>query len=338
MKPDTELIVMTVLYAITMLVAFAGNGFLIYIVWKKPEVRSVTSFIFVNMAIADLLLTLVVMPWSIAFIYTDGLWMIPGVFGKVMCKGVVYTIYVNLSASILCLTFIAIDRYYAIVHPLRRHLWFRKPKLTVPFIWIWSLVSMSIFLVIQTAEDYNNSSYCMLSVYFLGDPDMTLRGIYLLLFVVNYVIPLAVISCLYTITAWNLWFHVAPGVNTLRGNRAQLETSKRRVIRMLIIVTCAFALCWLPPQVVHMMMVIHASKAHLHIQPIVSFVCFWFGHANSAVNPWLYIFLSTKINMAFIRIVSRKSSRLPSSLTVKRPDAVLPPEDDHEAIQKESRV
>ena len=210
MKPDTEWIVLTVLYAITMLVAFAGNGFLIYIVWKKPEVRSLTSFIFVNMAIADLLVTLVVMPWSISLIYTDGLWMIPGVFGKVMCKGVVYTIYVKLSASILCLTFMAIDRYYAIVHPLRRHLWFRKPKLTVPFIWIWSLVSMSIFPVIQTMEGYNNSSYCMLSVYILGDPDRALRGIYLLLFVVNYVIPLVVISCLYTITAWNLWFHVAP--------------------------------------------------------------------------------------------------------------------------------
>ncbi|CAH3166255.1 unnamed protein product [Pocillopora meandrina] len=336
MKPETEWIVIIVLYAITMLVAFAGNGFLIYIVWKKPEVRSLTSFIFVNMAIADLLVTLVVMPWSISFICKDGVWMIPGVFGKVMCKGVIYTIYVNFSASILCLTFMAIDRYYAIVHPLRRHLWSRKPKLTVPFIWIWSLVSMSIFPVTQTMEDYNNSSYCTLSVYILGDPDRALRGIYLLLFVVNYLIPLAIISCLYTITAWNLWFHVAPGVNILRGNRAQLETSKRRVIRMLIIVTCAFALCWLPPQVVHMMQIIHASKAYLYIQPIVSFVCFWFGHANSAVNPWLYIFLSTKINTAFPRIVSRKSSRLPSSLTVKRSDAVLPSED--EAIQKESRV
>ncbi|CAH3150257.1 unnamed protein product [Pocillopora meandrina] len=336
MKPDAEWIVITVLYAITMLVAFAGNSLLIYIVWKKPEVRSLTSFMFVNMAIADLLVTLVVMPWSISIIYTDGLWMVPGVFGKVMCKGVVYIAYVTLTASILCLTFIAINRYYTIVHPLSRHLWFRKPKLTVPFIWIGSLVSMSIFLVIQTVEDYNNSSYCMLSVYILGDPDRALRGIYLLLFVVNYLIPLVVMSCLYTITAWNLWFNVAPGVNTLRGDRAQLETSKRRVVRMLIIVTCAFALCWLPPQVVHMMQIIHASKAYLHIQPIVSFVCFWFGHANSAVNPWLYIFLSTKIHTAFTRIVSRKSRPLPSSLTIKTSDDVLPPED--EAIQMESTM
>ena len=117
MKRNTEWIVMTVIYAITMLVAFAGNSFLIYIVWKKPEVRSLTSFIFVNMAIADLLVTVVVMPWSISAMYTDGLWMIPGVFGKVMCKGAVYTAFVTITASVLCLTFMAIDRYYAIVHP-----------------------------------------------------------------------------------------------------------------------------------------------------------------------------------------------------------------------------
>ena len=171
------------------------------------------------MAIADLLVTLVVMPWSISAIYTDGLWMIPGLFGKVMCKGVVYIAYVTITASVLCLIFMAIDRYYAIVHPLRRHLWFRKPKLTVPFIWIGSLVSMSIFLVIQTVEDYNNSSYCMLSVYILGDPDRALRGIYLLLFVVIYLIPLVVISFLYTITAWNLWFHVANYLISAREKR-----------------------------------------------------------------------------------------------------------------------
>ena len=120
---EYEVIILTVLYAITMLVAFAGNGFLIYIVWKKPEVRSLTSFMFVNMAIADLLVALIVMPWSIAHIYTDGLWKIPGVFGEVMCKFVVYTAYATLTASILCLTFMAIDRYYAIVHPHRRYLW-----------------------------------------------------------------------------------------------------------------------------------------------------------------------------------------------------------------------
>ncbi|XP_022795911.1 RYamide receptor-like [Stylophora pistillata] len=330
---ETEVGILTVLYAIAMLVAFAGNGFLIYIVWKKPEVRSLTSFMFVNMAIADLLVTLVVMPWSITQLCADGLWMIPGIFGKITCKFIVYTGFVTITASILCLTFMSVDRYYAIVHPFRRHLWFRKPKLTVPFIWILSLASMSIFPVVQTVEDHN--SECMLSVYVLGDPYRALRGIYLFLVVVNYLIPLSVISVIYTITARRLWFHVAPGVEHLAGIREQLETSKRRVVKMLIIVTCAFALCWLPAQVVHMKYVMQKWNIHITPQPIVEFVCFWFGHANSAINPWLYIFLSTKINTAFTRIFRRKSSRSPLSLCVKPSNTVLP---EDQAAHEESTL
>ena len=155
---------------------------------------------FVNMAIADLLVAIIVMPWSIAHIYTYGLWMIPGVFGEVMCKFVVYTAYATLTASILCLTFMAIDRYYAIVHPLRRYLWFRKPKLTVPFIWIFSLASMSIFPAIQTVEETNEHPKCSMSVYILGDPQKAMRGIFLYLVVLNYLIPLSVIAFLYAIT------------------------------------------------------------------------------------------------------------------------------------------
>ncbi|XP_022810150.1 D(3) dopamine receptor-like [Stylophora pistillata] len=329
---EIEGIILTVLYAITMLGTFAGNGLLIYIVWKKPEVRSLTSFMFVNMAIADLLVALIVMPWSIAHVYTDGLWMIPGVFGEVMCKGVVYIAYATLTASILCLTVMAVDRYYAIVHPLRRYLWFRKPILTVPFIWIFSLASMSLFPAVQTVEDHN--SQCMLSVYVLGDPDEAIRGIYLYLVVLNYLIPLSVISFLYTITARRLWFHVAPGNQHLTGNRQQLETSKRRVVRMLIIVTCAFSFCWLPAHVVHMIIVMKAWNVKVTLQPIVMFVCFWFGHANSAINPWLYISLSTKINTAFVRMVTRKRSQSPSSLSVQTSHVLLQLENG--AVQEKS--
>ncbi|XP_022797121.1 prolactin-releasing peptide receptor-like [Stylophora pistillata] len=239
--------------------------------------------------------------------------MIHGVFGDVMCKGVVYTVFVSVTASILCLTLMAIDRYYAIVHPLRRHLWFRKYKITVPLIWIWSLASMAIFLPTQHLEEHN--SQCMLSVYILGDPDKAIQGIFLYLVLIHYLIPLIVISSLHAIAAWKLWFHVVPGnENSIRN---QQETSKKRVVRMLIIVTFAFALCWLPAHVVHVIIVMEAWNIEVTLWPIVTFLCFWFGHANSAINPWLYIFLSSKINTEFKRIVYRKRGRSPTSLCVK---------------------
>ena len=290
------------MYAITMLIAFMGNMFLIYIVWKKPEVRSLTSFMFVNMAVADLLVTLIVMPVSIAHFNTDGKWLIPGVFGEITCRAFPYFAYATLTASILCLTCMAIDRYYAIVHPFRRHIWFRKPKLIVPVIWILSLASMSFSPVIQTMND--KTSICGLALYVLGDEVKAIRGVFLYYLVLNYLLPLSVISILYTITARKLWLHNLPGDRHLADNREQQEITKRRVVRMLIIVVTVFALCWLPGQVFHLIIAITAGN--LVMPQIVMNLCFWFGHANSAINPWLYIFLSSKIKAAFARMVSGK--------------------------------
>jgi len=59
----------SILYLITIIVALAGNALLIYIVWKKLGKRNVTSFLFVNMAVADLLIAVFQMPISIAMFY-----------------------------------------------------------------------------------------------------------------------------------------------------------------------------------------------------------------------------------------------------------------------------
>ena len=59
----------SMVYATTMIVALGGNTLLIYLVWKKPETRNLTSFLFVNMAVADLLIAVFQMPISIAMFY-----------------------------------------------------------------------------------------------------------------------------------------------------------------------------------------------------------------------------------------------------------------------------
>ena len=70
---NAQVSTVTVLYAFTMLAAIVGNSLLVYIVWKKPEVRSLTSSMFVNMAIADLLhsnmfvaVVAIVLTWTVS--------------------------------------------------------------------------------------------------------------------------------------------------------------------------------------------------------------------------------------------------------------------------------
>ena len=299
-----ENIIFTAIYIITMLVSLVGNIFLLYIVWKKPDVRSLTSFMFVNMAVADLLVTLVVIPYTISDFYTQGVWPMTGLIGQITCKTVIYIAFFTISASILCLTFMAVDRFYAVVYPFRRLLWFRRPKVLTPVVWLLSMAFMSmvpLFVVLQS--DPENSNYkCVASFTIFGDQSRAIRGVFTYFFVINYLLPVSVISVLYTITARKLWFHEAPGDN-LNQNRQRQQQTKRKVIRMLIIVFTAFALCWLPGQAFQLYLVVTEWAKD---SPIVQAACNWFGYNNSAINPWLYITLNRRMYKAFSRMTGNK--------------------------------
>ena len=298
-------ITFTVLYAITMMVSLSGNILLIYIVWKKPESRSLTSFMFVNNAVADLLVTLVVIPYTVSDFYMVGVWPLTGIMGEITCKAVLYVAFFTITTSILCLAFMAVDRFYAVVYPFRRLLWFRKPKVLTPVVWLLSMAFMSIVPVFVVLQWYpENSKYmCVINFAILGDKSRAIRGVYIYFFVINYLLPVSVISVLYTITARKLWFHQAPGDGLIQNDQRRHQT-KRRVVRMLIIVFTAFALCWLPGQVFQLYLAITEWSKDL---PIVQTACNWFGHSNSAINPWLYISLNRKINRQFMSMMSKRS-------------------------------
>ena len=297
-------IIFTVIYVITMIASLSGNILLIYIVWKKPEARSLTSFMFVNNAVADLLVTLVVIPYTVSDSYTHGVWPMTGLIGQITCKAVIYAAFFTITTSILCLTFMAVDRFYAVVYPFRRLLWFRKPKVLTPVVWLLSMALMSIVPVFIVLEwDPKKSEYmCKTKFSILGETSKVIRGVYIYFFVINYLLPVSIISVLYTITARKLWSHEAPGEG-LNQNRQRQQQTKRKVVRTLIIVFTAFALCWLPGQVFQLYLAITEWPKDL---PIVTATCYWFGYNNSAINPWLYICLNSKINHAFSTLIGRK--------------------------------
>ena len=149
-------------------------------------------------------------------------------------------------ASILCLTFTAIDKFYAVVYPFRRQVWFREAKFLTPLIWILSMALMSVIPV--TSQLHTLSSVCGFNAEVWGDEDATIRGLFLYLFSTSYFFSLCATSILYAKTAHTLWFHQAPGNQTVIQDQQQRETTKKRVVRNLVIIFTAFALCWLPAQ------------------------------------------------------------------------------------------
>ena len=278
----------SIVYAITMIVALAGNTLLIYIVWKKPDTRNLTSFLFVNMAVADLLIAVFQMPISITIFY----------FFHIPCE-LYYPAFVSTNASIFCLAVMAFDRYFAVVYPFRSSIWFRKPKIITPLIWVSSMALMSVALVVFKFIDgaCRFDATVILPLAFWS---------YIL--VLTYLLPLAIISILYIIAAVKLWLHEMPADDEVHVNQRQQQIPKKKVIRMLIIVVVVFAVCWLP---VHVYQMDKSVKKAALWPPSLIYFCYWLSQANSAINPWLYIGLNGKMKTAFAKMIGSRRTVSP---------------------------
>ena len=71
---------------------------------------------YVNLAVADLLVTAVVMPQSMELIILDNLW-IDGTFGELLAKLIMFVFFVAVTASVFSLTAVAFDFFFGIVFP-----------------------------------------------------------------------------------------------------------------------------------------------------------------------------------------------------------------------------
>ena len=101
------------------------------------------------MAMSDLLFPIFLLPWDLADLYVDSQWLvISGPLGQALCKLVSILTDVSSFVSIQSLILIAVDRFGAVVFPLRSPL--ISSKLCPFFIlatWIIALAVYSPYLV-----------------------------------------------------------------------------------------------------------------------------------------------------------------------------------------------
>lgn len=310
-RPEVKIIAL-VLYSITMSLSLVGNILVIYILYKKPETRRLTSFMYVNLAVADLLVTTVVMPESLTVILTDEKW-ISGLIGELLFKFVIFTFYVSLTASIFSLNAIAFDCFFSITRPMQRFPKLRNKKVFVPFIWISSMCLMSPWLIIPKVEDSNAS----FEFSQLGELQDAVRGIFLYIVTSIYIFPLTSMSFLYGVVCRKLKSHTLPGASVKQDKaRDRANKTKHQVINMSIAIVVAFGLCWLPAHVFHTMIAIDVTVVD-RFPEYIMLICYWCGHANSAVNPWMLICFKKRFRAVFRKMMisplSRKSSYTKSS-------------------------
>ena len=108
-----------VAFCLILLVTLAGNSLIVMLVYKTPNLRKPINYFIANMASSNLLFILFTCPLPLARLYTS--WFIGSQLGQALCNYKLNTFFPVVSAvvSIQNLMLIAVDRFGAVVFPLR---------------------------------------------------------------------------------------------------------------------------------------------------------------------------------------------------------------------------
>ena len=296
-------IAITVIYAVLFFAAILGNVLVIYVVLKRPGMKSPTNLLLVNMAIADLFFAVFMYPFVLIRFYIRGLW-IGGTFGEFSCRAMFFMSHLPIAGSTTTLIFIAFERFFAIIFPYKIIKIFRKVWIITMIIWLSSLLIMIPVGIAAVTKERNDQTHCDRDWSVLGDPLIAQRTFYNVTFVAMYAVPLLVMAVLYTVICHKLWKRRVPGRVTAHTQQNSV-LHKRQVVRMLITVVIVFALCWLPTHAQHLM-INYFPEAHTRLSLVAMVSMNLAGHINPAINPCLLVGLNTRYRGEFFKLSSRR--------------------------------
>lgn len=268
------------LYAVIFLISVTGNTLVCIVVIRRRRMRTVTNYFILNLAVADLAITCVCIPFDIPVQEDNYRW----IYGPLMCK-LLYPLQTMAAlASIFTLVAVSLNRFWAIVYPLRSQLTKRHAKAVISSIWILSaLITLPYIVVLRLDED-------TLSCEENWPENVNYRKAYTLsLFLVQYVAPLAVITLAYLKIAHEMRKCIRQG-NSLSPNEGLHDSRQRearRVVRMLVVVTALFAVCVLPNNLMWLWLDFGNGGEYEHFWDVVA-VTNIILFANSAANPIAY--------------------------------------------------
>jgi hypothetical protein len=209
-----------VLFTLTTTFSIIGNGFVIIVFARGRRSRTDLRPFLINLAICDLIMAIFCMPFT--FIYTM---MNTWIFSEPMCPIVLFVQPLSVSGSVFTNMAIGIDRFMAVMFPLRSRLTKQRAKYVIVVVWICSTALSSVqFKVARASDSGRGVTQCTEHWESIDD-----RKIYtVFVFVITYLIPLLILAITYSIIGILLWKRISPGNRDHARDLQQLR-SKRKV-------------------------------------------------------------------------------------------------------------
>ncbi|KAM8987711.1 LOW QUALITY PROTEIN: G-protein coupled receptor 83-like [Ara ararauna] len=281
-KPTVKALLI-VAYSVIIIMSLFGSMLVCHVVLKNKRMHSATSLFIVNLAVSDIMITLLNMPFTLVR-FVNSTW----VFGKAMCHISCFVQYCSLHVSTLTLTAIALDRHQVILNPLKQRMSLTKGALSISVIMMATCFSLP-HAIYQKLFQYNYRETTVQSLCLPDFPEATelvWKYLDLSTFLLLYLLPLLIITVTYTHLAKKLWLRNAIGDITTQ--QYITHHKNRKSIKMLMVVVVVFALCWFPLSFYTVLI----SSLGIKTKNSLYFTLHWFTMSSACYNPFIYCWLN----------------------------------------------
>ncbi|KAI5098336.1 C-X-C chemokine receptor type 5, partial [Silurus meridionalis] len=283
-------------YSMVFLLGIIGNGLLLLVLLRRRAHLRMTDIYLLHLALADLLL-LFTLPFGVTQVLAG--W----VFGNFLCKLVGLLNYLNLVCGSLLLAGISFDRYLAIVHVVSS-LQIRQPRtahLICALLWLFCLaVSVPNIAFLSVEPRWNDRTY--LQCFFNNHGNHAHNWLLVNRFLTHllcFLLPLFVMGYCYTAV-----------VLTLYQSKQSLE--KQGAIRLALVITLVFCLCWLPFNItlfvdtlVRLEIISLKTCQNYNALSLGLMVTENIGCIHCCLNPILYAFIGLRFRNDLLRFLAK---------------------------------
>ena len=293
----------TVTYCLIFIVSLVANSLIVMIVYKTPNLRKPINFFIANMASSDLLYPIFWIPWYLSHLHTNS-FPIGGKVGQALCKLVPFFSDVSFVVSIQNLILIAVDRFGAVVFPLRSPL--IRSKLCPFFIlatWIVAAAVSSPFLFAYELVEYPEGNWCVQKWKKAFGESSSSASFSLAFFILFTYIPVLLLVILYSIIVIKLKTQAHPGEQSANSQQ-QRKRRNRNVLQMSIAVVSVFVFCWLPYSINLLILWYQDTFTHFSCSFwIYDEVTIYMANAYCAINPVICFMFSSNYRKALKRLI-----------------------------------
>ncbi|XP_071341995.1 uracil nucleotide/cysteinyl leukotriene receptor [Trachinotus anak] len=221
-----ENIVFSTFYILIFIIAVPGNALALWAFFHQDSASPSTVFL-KYLSVADISYILI-LPLRIVYHLSDSHWP----FGHVICQLSGFLFYLNMYCSLYLMSLISLDRFLAVVHPLKSQSVRRVKyaKIAVGILWVTVIVSMSPTLFSKRSVTNNSTGICN-KLYLEKTSPTALTST-----IVAFVIPLTTIVVCYILILLKL-----------RTVKQQVERPvKDKAIKMIILIVLNFLVAFVP--------------------------------------------------------------------------------------------